>query len=150
MAVMCICACALVCGLFAGDRTPLREALMGVQIWGYGEEMTSYGFDNMQLPSIRIQTQGHRHSIMFPVEKVVQYIKSCRRGERVSYKDVMDFVQTVQPASLASYLSMFPDSDALCHVLLTKGSLSYVPAGWLLQEKARLNIQFMCTVTAKL
>ena len=113
----------------------LHDALAGVQTFGYGEEMTSYGFDNLQLPSLRIQTQGHRHVIMFPVEKLVQYVKACRRGERATYRDVLDFVQNMQPSSLASYFTMSPE-DSICHALLSKGSLSYVPAGWMLQEKA--------------
>ena len=113
----------------------LHDALAGVQTFGYGEEMTSYGFDNLQLPSLRIQTQGHRRVIMFPVEKLVQYVKACRRGERATYRDVLDFVQNMQPSSLASYFTMFPE-DSICHALLSKGSLSYVPAGWMLQEKA--------------
>lgn len=121
----------LICS--GGKGTPLHDALLGLQSWGYGEDMVSSGLDNLQLPSLRMQTNGHRHVVMLPVEKLSLYIQSCQKGQRPSYKDLLSFVSSVQPQTLASYLSMFPNE--IQHGILSKHTLAYVPPGWLLMEK---------------
>ena len=111
----------------------MHDALLGLQSWGYGEDMVSSGLDNLQLPSLRMQTNGHRHVDMLPVEKLSLYIQSCQKGQRPSYKDLLSFVSSVQPQTLASYLSMFPNE--IQHGILSKHTLADVPPGWLLMEK---------------
>ena len=110
------------------------QSFAGVQIWGYGEEMISHGLDSFQLPSLRCQTMGHRSVVMVALDKLASYLKVCRKGEAPNYKDMLQFVQTAQPSSLAAFLSAHP--DGLCHVLLTKQMMAYLPPGWMLQEKA--------------
>ncbi|CAE7220555.1 unnamed protein product [Symbiodinium necroappetens] len=115
------------------DADTLFTAADSLAVFGYGEDMQQHGLETLQLPSLRWQVQGHRHVIMMPLEAVVSYLKSCRKGERVHHKDVVQFVSTAQPSSLASFLSFHP--DALCHALLGQNSVAYLPPGWILAEK---------------
>lgn len=117
-----------------GADPSFLQCFTGVQAFGYGEEMSSFGLDANQLPSLRIQTQGHRAVIMMALDKVSSYLKVCKKGEAVTYTDVMDFVQGAQPSTMASFLGMH--SDGLCHALLPKNTIAYLPPAWLLQEKA--------------
>ncbi|CAE7909469.1 unnamed protein product [Symbiodinium microadriaticum] len=117
----------------AGDADTLFTAADSLAVFGYGEDMQQHGLETLQLPSLRWQVQGHRHVIMMPLEAVVSYLKSCRKGERVHHKDVVEFVSAAQPSSLASFLSFHP--DALCHALLGQNSVAYLPPGWILAEK---------------
>ena len=112
----------------------MYDAVRGLQAWAYGEDMVSSGLDNLQLPSVRMQTLGHRHVIMLPIEKLSLYLQSCQQGKRVSYKDVLNFASSMQPQTVASFLGMFPGS--LHHALLAKNTLAYVPPAWMLMEKA--------------
>ncbi|CAE7215561.1 unnamed protein product [Symbiodinium natans] len=104
-----------------------------VAVFGYGEEMTACGLDVLQLPSLRVQVQGHRWVFMMPLEAVVSYVKTTKKGERVAYKDVQDFLNALQPSTVAAYLTMFP--DGLCHALIHKDTIAYVPPAWVLAEK---------------
>ena len=123
------------CSNAEGDADTLFTAADSLAVFGYGEDMQQHGLETLQLPSLRWQVQGHRHVIMMPLEAVVSYLKSCRKGERVHHKDVVEFVSAAQPSSLASFLSFHP--DALCHALLGQNSVAYLPPGWILAEKAR-------------
>ncbi|CAE7283964.1 unnamed protein product [Symbiodinium sp. CCMP2592] len=121
-----------------GSDAKFLENFDAVQAFGYGEEMTSAGLDARQLPSLRIQTQGHRAIVMLPLDKVAAYLKVCKKGEAASHKDVMDFITTAQPSSVAAFLTMHP--DCLFHALLPKNTVAYCPPAWLLLEKAPDNV----------
>ena len=79
----------------------------------------------LAVPSLRMQTNGHRHVVMLPVEKLSLYIQSCQKGQRPSYKDLLSFVSSVA--------RMFPNE--IQHGILSKHTLADVPPGWLLMEK---------------
>ena len=106
----------------------------GVYAWGYGEDTLNHGLDVCQRPSLCLQTAGNRRVVMFPIDGLVSYLRSCNQGQDVSYAQVMDFIQQAQPNQMAAYLKMNP--DGVCHGLLMQGSLAYVPPGWVLAEKA--------------
>ncbi|CAE7775864.1 unnamed protein product [Symbiodinium sp. CCMP2592] len=135
-------------------RPPPRDAdstmvtaLQGVYSWAYGEEMLSTGsFEASQLPTIRIQTQGHRWLIFVSLDSLVSYIRSCRRGAPVAHADVIECMQSMQPHTMAAFLSMHP--DAVQHGLVTKGSITFLPAAWLVAEKA--GVWGSCSVNALL
>ena len=109
-------------------RCPAWAPELGVR-GGHGLQRAG----QLAVPSLRMQTNGHRHVDMLPVEKLSLYIQSCQKGQRPSYKDLLSFVSSVQPQTLASYLSMFPNE--IQHGILSKHTLAYVPPGWLLMEK---------------
>ena len=109
-------------------------ALGAAVTFAYGEEMMSFGLDTFQLPSLRVQTAGHRSAVIVALDKLCSYLKSAKKGENVSYAEVLEFLQSAQPTTIAAFLAAHP--DAMCHCLLSKGSLAFVPGGWLLQEKA--------------
>ena len=96
--------------------------------------MSAQGLDVSQLPTLRVQTQGHRLAVMMPLDSICSYLRSCKRGERVFYKDVVDFLTSLQPSTCASYLSMH--AEGLYHALLAKDSVAYVPPAFILAEKA--------------
>ena len=108
--------------------------MQNIYAWGYGEDMTNVSLDVGQLPSLRVQTVGHRWVLMFPLESVNTYLRSCRQGSRVSYKEILDFFHNLQPSQMAAYLSVCP--DGVMQSLLYKGTVAYVPPGWILAEKA--------------
>ena len=53
----------------SGCDAKFLQSFDGLQVWGYGEEMTSHSLDTYQLPSIRLQTQGHRYVVMLALDK---------------------------------------------------------------------------------
>ena len=69
------------------------------------------------------------------LEKVVLFLKGNKRGEKVSWTEVLEFVKEAQPSTIAALLSVYPHS--VMTSLLLAPCAAYVPPGWLLQEKAR-------------
>ena len=104
-------------------------ALGAVVTFGYGEDMMSFGLDTFQLPSLRVQTVGHRVVVMVALDKLCSFLKAAKKGENVSYSEVLDFLQTAQPTTIAAFLAVHP--DAMCHCLLSKNTLAFVPGGLL-------------------
>ena len=112
----------------------MKDLVQNIFAWGYGEDMINVSLDVAQLPSFRVQTLGHRWVLMFPLESVNTYLRSCRQGSRVSYKEILEFFQNLQPSQMAAYLSVCP--DGVMQSLLYKGTVAYLPPGWILAEKA--------------
>ena len=110
--------------LWTGDEArELLKTTENIHVFGYGEDMVAQGLDVNQLPSIRVQTQGHRWAIMMPLEAVTGCRKTLKKGERVTHRDVLEFMHSLQPATAAAYLSMFP--EGIYRTLLLKRSLAY-------------------------
>ena len=96
--------------------------------------MENLSVDVAQLPSLRVQTQGHRWALMFPLASLSKYMKSCKQGGSCSYKEILEFLNTMQPSTMASFLGMCPEGVMIS--LLYKGTVAYVPPAWILAEKA--------------
>ena len=96
--------------------------------------LSSGSFEASQLPTVRIQTQGNRWLIFVSLDSLASYVRSCRQGAAVTHADVLECMQTMQPHTMAAFLSMHP--DAVQHGLVSKGSATFLPAAWLLAEKA--------------
>ncbi|CAE7256384.1 unnamed protein product, partial [Symbiodinium microadriaticum] len=112
-----------------GLDAKMVAALGAVVTFGYGEDMMSFGLDTFQLPSLRVQTVGHRVVVMVALDKLCSFLKAAKKGENVSYSEVLDFLQTAQPTTIAAFLAVHP--DAMCHCLLSKNTLAFVPGGLL-------------------
>ena len=80
-------------------------ALGAAVTFAYGEEMMSFGLDTFQLPSLRVQTAGHRSAVMVALDKLCSYLKSAKKGENVSYAEVLEFLQSAQPTTIATACS---------------------------------------------
>ena len=130
-------------GLRAGpEKEELSKAAQGLHGFGYGADMCSVGLDMLQTPSLRVVTQGHRWTLLLPLEAIAGFLKSMKKGEKATFHDVMAWLHALQPSNIAAFLSVYPDS--IYHGLLWKDSIAYVPPAWILAEKAE--VPELCSV----
>ena len=104
-----------------------------VAAWGNGDNMLSYGMETMQLACLKLQTQGFRQVVLFPLNTVRLYLESLH-STPVSMGGILDFVMKLQPSAAAALIHAC-GPNVVQHVFLNRNTCLYVPAGWIICEK---------------
>jgi len=104
-----------------------------VAAWGNGDNMLSYGMETMQLACLKLQTQGFRQVVLFPLNTVRLYLESLQ-STLVSMGGILDFVMRLQPSAAAALIHAC-GPNVVHHVFLNKNTCLYVPVGWIICEK---------------